>query len=53
MLLIREIADLMSEMDRAKREATVDALTEDDAKQVLKEVLHTMHRWTDGPPVGV
>lgn len=39
----------MSEMDRAKREATVDVLTEDDAKQALKEILHTMHRWTDGP----
>lgn len=49
MLSIHEIADLMSEKDRAKREATVEALTEDDAKQALKEILHTMHRLTDGP----
>lgn len=49
MISIQEIADLMGENDRTKREAAVDALTEDEAKLALKEILHTMHRWTDGP----
>lgn len=48
MISRQEIADMIIEKDRKKREAAVDTLTENEAKQALKEILHTMNRWTDG-----
>ena len=43
MLTDRESSELMQETDKTKRDARVDAMTEDDAKQMLKLLLEFMH----------
>lgn len=49
MLTLEEMADIMAQKDRVEREAAVDALSEADAKEVLKRTLSALHRlhWQD------
>ncbi len=44
MISLKEMADIMAQRDRTEREAAVDALSEADAKEMLKRMLSTMHR---------
>ena len=44
MMTLEEMADIMAQRDKAEREAAVDALTEADAKEMLKRTLSTMYR---------
>lgn len=43
-----DMADLAMEKDRAKREAIIDAMAEEELREMLKSLLHTMNRWSDG-----
>lgn len=49
MLTLEEMADIMLQKDRVERDAAVDALSEADAKEVLKRTLSALHRlpWPD------
>ena len=49
MVTLEEMADIMAQRDKSEREAAVDALSEADAKEMLKRMLSTMHRlpWPD------
>ncbi len=49
MMTLEEMADIMAQRDKSEREAAVDALSEADAKEMLKRMLSTMHRlpWPD------
>lgn len=44
MLTLEEMAGIMAQGDKSEREAAVDALSEADAKEMLKRMLSTMHR---------
>jgi len=45
MLTENEMADLMLEQDRSKSYAVVDAMSEADAKQMLKRMLSALQRF--------
>lgn len=44
MLTLEEMADIILQMDEDQRDTAVDALSEADAKKMLKQVLSAMHR---------
>ena len=51
-LTLEEMADIILQTDKAKSDAAVDAMSEADAKKMLKRMLSTVHRlhWPQQEP---